>query len=146
MASTAARSFKPEQPDTEVSFYSRLRGSDRAEPWITARAQKKHFGEATAGWQFVVMVGRGDYEGMLLRLVPEGQDAPKEAGQATLSMKGSARLIVTAWELLGMETMKGKPCKVLDFSKQRLLILLPDWCEPKKRKARFKRDLATAKP
>lgn len=142
MTFTPARPFNPTPKPGGITFSSRLRGSDRAELFMSLPAQQEHFGESINGWDFLLMIGRGEDEGkLLLRPIAENEEIPSDAVRAHQSMKGSVRLVVAAWDLLGKETMKGAPCKALEFSDRGLLILLPDWCQPHERKARLEREL-----
>lgn len=136
--------FVPAQPPktkskaTGVSFCSRLRGSDTASIYLSAEFQTENFDESVIGWKFNVLIGRGENEGkLLLQPLPEGKDATAAAVTASRIMKGTARISVRAWDLLGRDTVKSEPCRAGDFDPVKgLMIELPAWCQPEARKAR----------
>lgn len=95
---------------------------------LTFRAEKQNqlFGGPIAGKKFSAQAGRGADEG-LLRLVLD----PNGDLEAKASMKGSAYITMSAWDLLPKDKRPAAEAEVKSSpSNVELILKLPSWAKP----------------
>lgn len=138
-------SFAPLQPPPSRSLsrsgivFSRKTSArgDTATLTLNAQVQEDLFGQSVVGSRLEILVGRADDEGsLLIRLLEDGRHEDRAAHIAQKLMKGSVRVKLRPWDLLGEHEAAGEGCEIEQVSDRGIVLRLPAWCQPAARKAR----------
>ena len=95
---------------------------------VTKSAQTGHLSEPI-GKKFDVRIGRGEHHG-ILRI----EERPDGAFTFTPLVRGSARMLLSAWDLLPKEKRPAGACERAGSDGNALLLRLPSWAQPEARK------------
>ncbi len=118
----------PAPPGTGVSIGLQINKAGEGRVRITVREDQQHrrFGGPIAGKRVTVQIGRGSDEGRLRIALDENGAFEVRAG-----IKGSASIIVAAWDLLPRSPRKSEPCTIKPGSQEGEIVLeLPPFCRP----------------
>lgn len=118
----------PAPPGTGISFGLQIkkRGGNTVRLTFREHMQTTLFGGPIGGKKFSAQAGRGTDEGRLRLVLDENGDLEAKQG-----MKGSAYIVMGAWDLLPKDKRPSAPVEVHSTpSNYELILTLPAWTRP----------------